>query len=80
MTPQEMQIIVVGGNGKWAKADTIEDAHKKAEKPRDYVAFVVHPDSVVTEDGMIWYPNFEFASYVPKKVFTSPGLRNVNHE
>jgi hypothetical protein len=62
MAPQELKILVIGPN-TWGKADTLNEALVKAQRPKWFIAYIVHPNTVVTQMGDIEYP----AEYPPKQ-------------
>lgn len=64
MNPIGMKILVIGSNGNWAKADMLEDALKSAFQPKYYFAYIVHPESTVSDLGAIVYPT----GYAPKLI------------
>lgn len=57
MKLHDLQVLVIGGNGHWAKADTIEAARKGAFNPKEYIAYIVHPDTRVDDGGGLLYPS-----------------------
>jgi hypothetical protein len=64
MTLQELKILVVGPS-TWGKADTLDEALKKAQRPRHFTAYIVHPDTVVTQMGDLEYP----IDYPPRQFY-----------
>lgn len=63
MKPEDMKILVIGDR-VWGKGDTLKKALEKAQKPRHYFAYIIHPDSYVDEMGTLVY-NSDFP---PKKI------------
>ena len=61
MQISEMKILVIGDNGNWAKADTLDEAIRLAYKPKQYVAYIAHPESSVDKWGLVTWPRSEQA-------------------
>jgi hypothetical protein len=66
MNIKALKMIAIGDNRCWGKGDTIEEALKNAQRPRHYVLYVVHPDTVVDGMGWLQFPMGED----PKRVMT----------
>ena len=74
MRLEDVKIMVIGP-GVWGKGDTLTEAlamAKKAGDPcRHYLAYIIHPDTWVDDDGAICSPHEfrpkEFHRVLPKK-------------
>lgn len=70
MKPEDMKILVIGDR-VWGKGDTLKEALEKAQKPRHYFAYIIHPDSWVDECGSIvsktGFQPKKFHEVLPKK-------------
>lgn len=66
VSPADMKILVVGDRA-WGKGDTLRSAldelARSGGRRNYYKAFIVHPDSYVTDMGSISYP----LDYPPKE-------------
>jgi hypothetical protein len=49
-------VIVFGSNHLWAIAPTLKEAVSKAERPKQWIAYSIHPDTTVDGMGMMTYP------------------------
>jgi hypothetical protein len=58
----EIKILVVGPN-VWGRGDTLTEAIANASKPKQYIAYIVHPSTYVDGMGMLSYPG----DYPPKE-------------
>jgi hypothetical protein len=63
----DLKIIVFGDNHNWGKGDTLEQALKLAGKPRNYIAYVAHPDTVVDGMGGMSYPEGQAPKNIIRK-------------
>lgn len=55
LCPETMRILVMGPN-VWGKGDTLDEALKNATNPRMYIAYIIHHDTTVYDDGSIGFP------------------------
>lgn len=66
LKPEDMKFIVMGDR-IWGKGNTLTEAianMRKNGRSTKYVAYLVHPDSTVTDMGDISYP----LDFPPKKI------------
>lgn len=56
-----LEIIVVGDNHCWGRGQTLDEALRRASKPKAYLAYICQPGSPVSEldGGISWYPGFK---------------------
>lgn len=56
----DLTILVIGNNGCWGRADTLEEAFANASRPKAYIAYICHKSVRVSEfDGSLtWNRGF----------------------
>jgi hypothetical protein len=64
MSPQDMKMMVIGPN-VWGKGDTLDEALEKAGRPKQYIAYIVHKDTMFDVYGRFHYIDGQ----EPKEVF-----------
>lgn len=73
------KFIVVGMNNCWGTGPTLDEAKKRAYKPKHFVAFVCHPDTTVSilSGGLnypIDYPPIKVEERLPKPAKTQKSV------
>lgn len=68
--PKKRQLLILGKNGLWATAATLDEAKLKAGSPRDYNVYSVKTGTTVSQHGaLLWLGDDAVdAPYVTKRV------------